>query len=210
MKKFIFLCAFAVTLLVAGGCQNKEDALSKEPVAPQEEAKENAEENQETAEDPFVQWEKEYPNPLSGKAFTDFEAEDLKGNKVDQSIFKEKKLTLVNLWASYCGPCLKEIPDLQKLQNQYAEDFQVLGILADGKNDGGLMAGKKIIEKNEISYTNIIIEDNLAEQLGGNFNYVPVSLFVDKEGNILSLFIPGAMDYESFVKFVDHLLEAQK
>ena len=59
-----------------------------------------------------------------------FAATDMDGNAVDESILSGKKVTMINLWAPWCGPCVGEMPDLQKLNEKYADKgFQVIGVI---------------------------------------------------------------------------------
>lgn len=68
----------------------------------------------------------------SVKGFT-FKTIDTEGRDVDQSIFKNAKLTMINVWTTWCGPCKAEMPDLAKLaSNEFKDmDVQIYGILAD-------------------------------------------------------------------------------
>ena len=58
-----------------------------------------------------------------------FTATDLDGNNIDQQILSGHKLTMINIWATFCEPCIKEMPDLGELHTTYGEDFQVIGIV---------------------------------------------------------------------------------
>ncbi len=70
--------------------------------------------------------------PDTNGILSSFSATDLDGNAVDESIFSSSKLTMVNIWATFCGPCIGEMPDLGLLNEEYAsEGFQVVGIVAD-------------------------------------------------------------------------------
>ncbi|MCM1303539.1 MAG: TlpA family protein disulfide reductase [Butyrivibrio sp.] len=61
-----------------------------------------------------------------------FEAQDMEGNTVSSSVFSGSRLTMVNVWATYCDPCLREMPGLGELAGEYdAEDFQIIGIISD-------------------------------------------------------------------------------
>ena len=61
-----------------------------------------------------------------------FEATDTEGNSVSGDIFSRSKLTMVNVWATYCNPCLREMPGLGELAEEYdSEEFQILGIISD-------------------------------------------------------------------------------
>lgn len=48
-----------------------------------------------------------------------FTGQDLAGNSVSESVFSESKLTMVNVWATYCNPCLSEMPGLGELAGEY-------------------------------------------------------------------------------------------
>ena len=50
--------------------------------------------------------------------FEDFTAQDLDGNTVDESIFADYEVTMVNLWGTFCGPCLQEMPDLGEISDE--------------------------------------------------------------------------------------------
>ena len=69
------------------------------------------------------------PEDLVGQ--TGFEAHDMEGNAVSSEIFAQSKITMVNVWATYCNPCLNEMPALGELAQAYdAGDFQIIGIIS--------------------------------------------------------------------------------
>ena len=61
------------------------------------------------------------------------ETTDLDGNTVNTAdIFAENKLTMVNIWATFCGPCINEMPELEKIHQEYAEEGAgVIGLVLD-------------------------------------------------------------------------------
>ena len=64
--------------------------------------------------------------------FAGITSTDLEGNEVDDSVFKGKKLTMVNIWGTFCRPCIGEMPDLQQISEDYADkDFQIFGMVCD-------------------------------------------------------------------------------
>ena len=68
----------------------------------------------------------------------DFETVDINNNPFDQSVFTKSKLTMVNIWATFCGPCINEMPDLAELNKQYDnEKFQIVGIPVDIVDQNG-------------------------------------------------------------------------
>ena len=66
---------------------------------------------------------------VSYGSFSKFTAIDLNGNKVTEDIFKGKKLTMINIWATFCSPCIGEMPYLETLNKEYADkDFSIKSI----------------------------------------------------------------------------------
>ena len=110
------------------------------------------------------------------QSIPDFSAEDIEGNKVDNSIFKENKVTLVNVWATWCGPCVNELPEIQKVYSELKDQgIGVVGIVADG---------------------------NLEKKLISTLRGFPTSYVVDSEGKILGMKL-GGMNAEGFKAFIE-------
>ena len=96
------------------------------------------------------------------------DALDLTGERVDASIFKEHKLTMVNIWATYCSPCISEMPALGELNDAYAgQGFQVVGIVTDVLNrDGSISMGqlqqaRQIISTTGADYQHLLPSESL-------------------------------------------------
>jgi thiol-disulfide isomerase/thioredoxin len=131
-----------------------------------------------------------------------FSTVDLDGNAVDSNIFTKSKLTLVNVWATYCGPCLKEIPHLAKLDEEI-DDFQILGILGDAGSKGALYdknveLGKEILESSGASYVNVVPDDVLITKMMNYITAYPTSFFMDQNGKIVGKAIVGSMGYDDW------------
>lgn len=139
-------------------------------------------------------------NPVAGKVI-EFSAEDLDGKTVDSSVFKDYDLTVINLWAPSCVPCVEEMPEIQKLYVEYAGKVNVLGVVEEyDKYDA-----PAIVKQQNVTYTNLVADDGLQE-ITKEFMYIPVTLFVNSEGEVLETFVPGATDYETFIAMVDELI----
>lgn len=65
----------------------------------------------------------------------EFYANDLNGKAVDNSILAGHKLTMINIWATFCQPCIKEMPDLQKMSVDMPEGTQLISIIGDEKDE---------------------------------------------------------------------------
>ena len=149
-------------------------------------------------------------NPVAGENITEFKVKDIYGNEVTEEIFKDKKITMINIWATSCGPCLREIPYLQEIYAEKKEDgFNLVGIVADGYSEDNLEVAKKIIEKNNVEYTNLLMAEGSLKEIVSEFQYVPVTLYVDSEGKIKEVFSAGAETKEEYLEKINKLLEEE-
>ena len=135
----------------------------------------------------------EYP-PLPA-AIAQADVELLDGSKFKIADRKGKVL-LLNLWATWCGPCRAEIPELVAMQDTHREKgFQVLG-LDVGDGDGGQESVGQIKtfgEKFKVNYELARISNETTGEFYRftKFNGVPISILVDKEGRIRGVFMGG-------------------
>ena len=122
----------------------------------------------------------------------DFETVDVNGAPVKTlDIFKENEITMVNIWASWCGPCVGEIPELEEMNGRLKEkNCAIIGVLTDGSDPEGLKDGLEIMKENGVTYTNIVYTQEMDDLL--HVQAVPTTIFVDREGNILGKPIIGA------------------
>ena len=125
--------------------------------------------------------------------FPAFETTDTKGNKVTEKIFADKDITMVNVWGTFCGPCINEMPELQKIYESLPKNANLIGIVADvpeGMKDG--VDNANYIEKQTgVKYTNLTLSDSL-NGFAKRFYAVPSTIFVDKDGNIIGDLVMGA------------------
>jgi thiol-disulfide isomerase/thioredoxin len=91
------------------------------------------------------------------------------------------KIILLNFWATWCGPCRAEIPDLVELQNKYKDRLQILGLVVDDDDQDAI---KEFVEKFGINYPVAITPDNVRIQYGG-IAALPTSFVLDAEGRIV-------------------------
>lgn len=133
-------------------------------------------------------------------SFGHFHATDLDGAETSYELFADAKLTLVNVWATFCSPCLEEMPDLGELAAEYADKgVQIIGIpvdifAADGSVDQNQLAlAKQIVEKTKANYPHLIADEELMASPISKAQYVPSSWFVDSEGNIVGSILVGSM-----------------
>lgn len=145
--------------------------------------------------------------------FPEFTTVDLDGNEVTQEIFGEKKLTMVNVWGTFCSPCIQEMPALGELAEEYKEDMQILGIISDViqmdevVSDAALEEAKRIVEATKAEYTHLVTSQDLLEGFVSGISAVPTTFFVDQEGNIMGVGVSGARSKEKWQEIIEAFLE---
>lgn len=139
-----------------------------------------------------------------------FEAVDMEGNSVTSDVFADSKLTMVNVWATYCNPCLREMPELGELASEYsAGDFRLIGIISDvleGAEQEELDNAAELIEQTEADYTHLLLNRSLYDGLLSDVSALPTTFFVDENGTVLGS-VEGAKDKEVWKEIIDELLE---
>lgn len=139
-----------------------------------------------------------------------FEAKDMDGNTVSSDIFSESKLTMVNVWATYCNPCLSEMPGLGELAGEYdSKDFQIIGIISDvqeGVDQEGMDYVSALIEWTGADYTHLLLNESVLYALLKDVYAVPTTFFIDENGMILDTVV-GAMEKSAWEEKINGLLE---
>jgi len=110
----------------------------------------------------------------------DFQLLGLDGKPVTLAGSKGK-VVLVNFWATWCGPCRAEIPDLVELQKRYKDRLQILGLVVD---DEDLDAIKKFAARFGINYPVAVATNDIRTQYGG-IPALPTSFVLDSEGRVV-------------------------
>lgn len=120
-----------------------------------------------------------------------FNADTLDGKKVDASFIKENKLTMINVWTTWCGPCVNEMPELSVLAKEMLpEGVKVLSVCVDGREE--LETAKEIIKDSGGGFTVIIPDEILEKNLMPYVDAYPTTLFVDSNGVLVGSKMVGA------------------
>ncbi len=139
-----------------------------------------------------------------------FEGQDMEGSRVTSEILAQSDLTMVNVWATYCNPCLREMPGLGELAGEYAqEDFQIIGIISDvqeGADQRMLDMAAELIEKTGADYPHLLLNESLYRGLLKDVTAVPTTFFINKDGEILETVV-GSMEKSDWKEKVDGFLE---
>ena len=134
-----------------------------------------------------------------------FETLDLDGNTVrSEDIFSQNTLTMVNIWGTFCGPCINEMPDLEVLNGRLTDKgCALIGIVCDvsGPNDASQIAeAAEIVADTGVTYRNLIPWDGFDAALPAE--YIPTTYFVDSQGRLVgepAVGSRGAEDYEALL-----------
>lgn len=204
MNRFRCLVLLMTLLLVLAACAPAAEGSSpSSPAAPAEESAPSQSTGQEEASDPSA------PVPI----LESFTAADLAGEEVDQSIFSGYDLTMVNVWATFCGPCLREMPDLGALHQEFSgEKFQIVGIVTDVLAQDGSIAqdqvelAKQIAEETGANYRHLLPSEDLTARLLWQVNSVPTTIFVDEQGCLVGQGYLGSRDADAWRAIIQEKL----
>ncbi len=143
-----------------------------------------------------------------------FKTTDLDGNEVTQEIFSNADLTMINIWATYCNPCLGEMPDLGVLAEEYADQgVQIIGILMDVYDQNWNVVqsqvdlAKEIIQETGADYLHLMPSTDLIYAKLRYVQAVPETIFVDKEGNLVGEPHLGARTKDQWSEEIQKRLE---
>jgi thiol-disulfide isomerase/thioredoxin len=120
-----------------------------------------------------------------------------------RSADQQGKVVLVNFWATWCGPCRMEIPDLIALQERYGmRGFTVVGLSAD--REGGMQVVKPFVQQNRINYPILLAPEGISEAFGG-VPALPTSFLIDRNGTVRFAF-QGLASGELLAREIEKLL----
>lgn len=127
---------------------------------------------------------------------------DLDGREVSSDQFKGK-VVVVDFWATWCVPCIEEIPGYIALQKKYgAEGLAIIGVSFDRRGPAHV---KRFAEANGMNYTVVMGDETVAEAFGG-FDALPTTFLISREGRILNRKV-GAAPHEEYEKLVQSALK---
>lgn len=194
------LLAGVLSLSLLTGCTSQEtpdEAVNSEAIEQQTDAAVSL-------EDDWLQ---------SGSAVSsvgDFTTQDLNGNAVTQDIFKEYELTLVNIFTTWCTPCVEEMPDLETLyQEMKDKNVGIVGVVLDVLNEKGEIVDEDferaqlLVQKTGVTYPVILPDSTYMNGRLTSIEAFPETFFVDKNGNIVGETYSGSGSFEDWLETVE-------
>lgn len=137
----------------------------------------------------------------------EFSTLTLSGEAIDSSYFSAHKLTMVNFWATWCGPCVSEMPDISALHEEFADQgFAVLGVLV--WDEGSEKSAQDFLLSSGIAYPVVVCDTVPAfVEFASTQFAIPFTIFVDAEGNQVGELEVGSKSKEEWAATINGLLQ---
>lgn len=122
-----------------------------------------------------------------------FSTTTLTGEPISNAVIGEARMTIVNLWATFCQPCIVEMPVMGQLAGEYAEQgVRFLGVVTDAYDADTTALAQRIIAETGADYPHIlpVVSDSVLSMA----QYVPTTLFLDSAGRMIGEPSIGSMD----------------
>ncbi len=142
-----------------------------------------------------------------------FETTDLDGNTVrSEDIFGKNKITMVNIWGTFCGPCIQEMPELEVLYGRLADKgCTMIGIVCDvldAADTRQIETAREIVADTGVTYLNLIPWEGMQDVLAASL--IPTTYFIDSQGCIVGEAAVGARGADEYEALLDEILKTIK
>nr|WP_300094362.1 TlpA disulfide reductase family protein [Sedimentibacter sp.] len=178
MKKLLILAI--ILALITAGCSDKKSAAENEKTSTEQQEK------PQTSEDAIIA--------------PDFELESLDGTTIKLSEMRDKNV-IINFWATWCGYCVIEMPDLQKLQETHKDDLLVLTVNVGESKE----TVQKFMEENKLNLT-VVLDKDMAVSNNYGIRSYPTTIAVNKKGEAVRGYV-GMLTYEQMELLYDYFEE---
>ena len=140
----------------------------------------------------------------------EFAMQDITGTTYTREMFQDYELTMINIFTTWCTPCINEIPDLEKLHGEMSgQGVNIVGIVLDaadgrgGTDEEAVEKAKLLAERTGASYPFLIPDaGGLNGRLHG-IQAVPETFFVDKNGNLTGGTYTGSNSLEGWKQVIE-------
>lgn len=109
-----------------------------------------------------------------------FTAQTLAGDEFTAADFSDADLTMINVWGTYCGPCLREMPELAQLAKTLPKNVRMITFCIDASDQAD--TAREILDDAGFEGITLVSGDGDLEKLLQTLQYVPTTVFVDSEG----------------------------
>ena len=130
-----------------------------------------------------------------------FETTDRDGNIYNESIFSGHKITIMNFWEPWCGPCVREMPDLQKLYETYSDEgLNIIGVYSTPGMEDDV---DRVLKSAGVTFT-ILNYTGVFDVF--QTGYVPTTILIDGDGHVTGDTVIGSQSYENWEAVISEYL----
>lgn len=126
-----------------------------------------------------------------------FTGTDQYGDEISENIFREHVLTMINFWEPWCGPCVGEMPELEKLYQDRGGDLLILGVYWTEEDAAATL------KETGVTYP-VMLYDSVFERY--QTGYVPTTIFVDPGGHVIGQSYIGSRSYAEWNEIITKLI----
>nr|MCR5108002.1 TlpA family protein disulfide reductase [Lachnospiraceae bacterium] len=141
--------------------------------------------------------------------FKNCDYQTLQGESFTSEDIAKSKLTLINVWKTDCGPCVSEMPDLERINNEYDDsEVRIVGLCIDVVPYGKEVDEEKkaeelrILSETEATFTQILADEELYNFVISVIPGTPTTFVIDSEGNYIKM-TSGGKDYEGWKEYIE-------
>ena len=197
-KRLYRLAALLAAVMMLSSCGSRSETAADRTKAATKTPTASAEtENQETATAPPETTE---PGTLAPEDRFEpeirFTGTDQYGGKIDENVFRDHALTMINFWEPWCGPCVGEMPELEQLYQDRGGELLILGVYWTAEG------AAEVIKQTGVTYP-VLLFDKAFERF--QTGYVPTTIFVDREGRVVGENYIGARSYAQWEEIITGL-----
>ncbi len=219
MKKLLLIAAATALTIAFTACAPAQDVTTQStpqsqqpieeelvPTVPQPEAATSTDTDTDTTPD---------EEPTAETALSAMNSFNIYGETVTAEYFAQNELTLVNVWATWCPPCIAEMPTLADIHSQYSDQgLGMIGVVTDlvaqdgSLDESAVEAAHTIATSSEVEFHNLLVDEAIFNSLLPNVQAFPTTFFVDSKGNIVSEAYVGARSEQEWAEVVETELAA--
>lgn len=197
-RKYAVILAGMLCIPMLGGCAQTQDGSKNAP-------------DTETISDESAE------NRVAVSSLGEFSLKDVAGNAYTNEMLKEHKLTMINVFATWCTPCISEIPDLEKLHQEMKDQgVSVVGVVLDTVDEEGnideqaVEKAKLLAERTGASYPFLIPDAGALNGRLKGIEAIPETFFADSDGNIVGTEYVGSHSFKEWTTIVETQLASLK
>lgn len=153
---------------------------------------------------------------MAGQSLGAFTMKDIKDNPYSEKLFQDHALTMVNVFTTWCTPCINEIPDLEKLHQDMADmGVNIVGIVLDARDEAGDVSSEAVqkaellAQRTKASYPFLIPDEGFLNGRLKGIEAVPETFFVDKNGTIVGNVYSGSHSYDDWKTIIEDTMKTE-